>query len=128
MNSRKIKTIGIGIVLFLLLFFFGYHCPFQILTGLPCPGCNMTTSLYYLLKGNVHASFFYHALLIPTIMTVILCLLFRKNQKIIKWILIVWCSVMIVYYIYRMIAIFPNAPMYYDQTSILHKMYELLCI
>ena len=121
MDSQKIKNLGIVLILFLLLLLFGYQCPFQKITGLPCPGCNMTTSLYYLLKGNLNASFYYHALLIPTLLVGIVCVLFGSNEKRMKAILMVWCAMMILYYIYRMIFVFPNAPMVYDTTSLIYQ-------
>lgn len=123
MDSQKIKNLGIVLVLFLLLLLFGYQCPFQKMTGLPCPGCNMTTSLYYLLKGNIRVSLYYHALLIPTLFVGIICVLLGSNKKRIKTILILWCTIMILYYLYRMIFIFPNAPMVYDTTSLIYRIF-----
>lgn len=116
MTSRKIKKLGIVVLLFLLLFF--YKCPFQTITGIPCPGCNMTTSLYYLLHTDIEQSLYYHALLIPTMLIFLACVYFRKNEKIIKILLIIWCILMITYYIYRMIMYFPNSPMVYDRNSL----------
>ena len=81
MVSQKTKYLGIVLILFLLLLF--YKCPFQFMTGLPCPGCNMKTSLYYLLKGNIQLSLYYHALLIPTLICGILCLFKPEKRKMI---------------------------------------------
>ena len=120
MTSQN-KTLGIALVLFLLLIIFGYHCPIQFITGFPCPGCNMTTSLYYLLQGNISTSIYYHVMLIPTILIFVYCV-FRK--KYLKQILIVWCICMISYYIYRMIIIFPNSPMVYDKNSIFYYLFS----
>ena len=122
MTSQKIKKLGIVVLLFLLLFF--YKCPFQTITGIPCPGCNMTTSLYYLLHANLKLSFYYHALLLPTMLTFILCVYFRKNEKIIKILLTIWCILMITYYIYRMIMYFPNSPMVYDKNSLIYFIFR----
>ena len=120
MTSQN-KTLGIAIVLFLLLIFFGYHCPIQLITGFPCPGCNMTTSLYYLLHLDVKTSLYFHALLIPTIFVFVYCM-FRK--KYLKRILIIWCICMIFYYGYRMIVIFPVFPMNYDTNSLFYKIFS----
>ena len=79
MVSQKTKYLGIVLILFLLLLF--YKCPFQFITGLPCPGCNMKTSLYYLLKGNIQLSLYYHALLVPTLICGVLCLLKPEKRK-----------------------------------------------
>ena len=119
MVSQKTKYLGIVLTLFLLLLF--YKCPFQFITGIPCPGCNMKTSLYYLLKGNIQLSLYYHALLIPTIMCGVLCLLKPKKTKMI---LIIWCTLMIAYYIYRMILYFPNSPMIYSKNNLIYLLFR----
>lgn len=122
MISQKIKKLGIVFILFLLLFF--YKCPFQTITGIPCPGCNMMTSLYYLLHMNLKLSLYYHALLMPTILIFILCILFRKNTKCVKALLILWCTLMIVYYVYRMLLYFPKSPMVYDKKSLFYFIFR----
>jgi len=32
-------------------------CPFELLTGIPCPGCGMTRALRLAFRGNIWASF-----------------------------------------------------------------------
>lgn len=81
----------------------------------------MKTSLYYLLKGNIQLSLYYHALLIPTLICGILCLLKPKKRKVV---LIVWCTLMIVYYIYRMILYFPNSPMIYSKNNLIYLLFR----
>ena len=122
MDSRKTKTLGIVLILFLLLLF--YKCPIQTLTGLPCPGCNMKTSLYYLLQFKFSESLYYHALLIPTIVVFVSILFNYKNQERIKKLLIIWAILMIVYYIYRMIVYFPNSPMVYDKNNLIYFIFR----
>jgi len=49
-----------------LLFF--YHCPFDYLLGIPCPGCGMTRALFSVLLLRFGRAFYYHPgiyLLIP---------------------------------------------------------------
>lgn len=122
MDSQKTKTLGIVLILFLLLLF--YKCPTQTLTGFPCPGCNMKTSLYYLLQFKFSESIYYHALLIPTIV-VFVCILFNyKNQERIKKLLIIWAVLMILYYIYRMLVYFPNSPMVYDKNNLIYFIFR----
>lgn len=112
----------IGAAIIILLLF--YRCPFQFITGLPCPGCNMKTSLYYLLHGNIELSLYYHALCILTIILLSLAFLCRKNKRIVKLILIIWCLSLVLYYVLRMIYIFPEAPMNYYDKSLLGGLYE----
>ncbi|MGN1277448.1 MAG: DUF2752 domain-containing protein [Floccifex sp.] len=126
MTSRHSQIKLTGAILVVLLLF--YSCPFQKITGLPCPGCNMKTSLYYLLKGNLSASLYYHAMAIPTIFCIFFCILFRNNKKRIHILLWIWCIGMIFYYIYRMFFIFPNDPMIYDVSSLLGVLYEKIIL
>lgn len=122
MDSQKTKTLGIVLILFLLLLF--YKCPIQTLTGLPCPGCNMKTSLYYLLQFKFSESIYYHALLIPTIVVFVWIVFNHKNQERIKKLLIIWAILMIVYYIYRMIVYFPNSPMVYGKNNLIYFIFR----
>lgn len=122
MDSQKTKTLGIVLILFLLLLF--YKCPIQTLTGLPCPGCNMKTSLYYLLHFKFSLSFYYHALLIPTIVVFVWIVFNYKNHEQTKKLLMIWAIFMIVYYIYRMIVYFPNSPMMYSKENLIYFIFR----
>lgn len=122
------KNVGAIIVLLLFLVLIGYHCPIQKITGFPCPGCNMLTSAYWLLKGNLSLSLYYHALLIVTIVVFVVCLILhrQKKNKIRDGILFCWAILMIVYYIYRMITIFPDYPMDYDTNSLFWYLFRFI--
>lgn len=96
---HKKEWIGIGFVLFLLIFILDYHCPFYSILGLPCPGCGMTRSLIHFLKGDFQASFRYHPMLIPT---GICFLFFLLKEKYRNSILVFWCILMIACYMYRL--------------------------
>lgn len=122
MDSQKTKTLGIVLILFLLLLF--YKCPIQSVTGLPCPGCNMKTSLYYLLQFKFSLSLYYHALLIPTIVVFVWIVFNYKNHEQTKKLLIIWAILMIVYYIYRMIVYFPNSPMMYSKENLIYFIFR----
>ena len=122
MDSQKTKTLGIVLILFLLLLF--YKCPIQTITGLPCPGCNMKTSLYYLLHFKLSLSLYYHALLIPTIVVFVWIVFNYKNYEQIKKILMIWAIFMFVYYIYRMIVYFPNGPMIYSKENLIYFIFR----
>lgn len=120
-KNKEVLTIGLIIILLLL---FPYQCPVQHSIGIPCPSCNMTTSAYwFFLKGDIKTSLYYHAMLIPTCMTIGLLFItyLKKKYKWTRKILFIWAIVMIIYYLYRMIFIFPNPPMNFDDTSILTK-------
>lgn len=122
MDSQKTKILGIVLILFLLLLF--YKCPIQRVTGLPCPGCNMKTSLYYLLHFKFSLSLYYHALLIPTLIVFVVVLMNLNKPERIKKLLIIWAIFMIVYYIYRMIFYFPNSPMMYSKENLIYFIFR----
>ncbi|MEE0668668.1 DUF2752 domain-containing protein [Holdemanella biformis] len=122
MDSQKTKTLGIVLILFLLLLF--YKCPIQSVTGLPCPGCNMKTSLYYLLHFKFSLSLYYHALLIPTIVVFVWIVFNYKNHEQTKKLLMIWAILMIIYYIYRMIVYFPNNPMMYSKENLIYFIFR----
>ncbi|EOS61124.1 hypothetical protein C815_00689 [Firmicutes bacterium M10-2] len=107
-----------------LLFIFGYHCPFQSMTGIPCPGCNFTTACIYLLQGKIVTSFWYHALVIPTLICALISIfLWKKNErKKLKYLWLFWGIAMLAYYIVRMLLIFPNLPMAIDEQALLVKL------
>jgi hypothetical protein len=63
-SGYVINTILVLSCLFALLYpffeilqLFSIKCPFNSLTGLPCPGCGYTRSIISLLEGNISASF-----------------------------------------------------------------------
>lgn len=122
MDFQKTKTLGIVLILFLLLLF--YKCPIQSVTGLPCPGCNMKTSLYYLFHFKFSLSLYYHALLIPTIVVFIWIVFNYKNHEQTKKLLIIWAILMIIYYIYRMLVYFPNSPMMYSKENLIYFIFK----
>ncbi|WP_305204576.1 DUF2752 domain-containing protein, partial [Dubosiella newyorkensis] len=89
---------------------------------------NMTTALYYFMNGNLESSLAYHAMLIPTIFCFLLltCFYCMDLKKAFNFLLWVWVIGMLVYYIWRMITIFPSIPMVYDLDSLLGKAWKVL--
>ena len=45
--KKKHDMILLGIVLLVVLILFGAYCPMEEIIGIPCPGCNMLTALYW---------------------------------------------------------------------------------
>lgn len=110
--------------LFLLLT--GWICPFQKLTGLPCPGCGFLTALYWLLQGNWQLSVQYHAMVIPTIVCAVAALALHSHPKAVRTILFCWIALLLVYYLIRMILLFPDWPLCYDMDSLAGTIYSLM--
>lgn len=104
------------------------YCIFEHFLGIPCPGCNMTTALYYFLKGNFKASFYFHPFLVPTMISFILWIIFKykKNTVMCNKILKIWVIGLIGVYIYRMIFVFPNFPMGYQSDNFLNNFINFL--
>ena len=48
-------------------------CPIYNLLKMPCPGCGLTTSVIYLLKGNIIMSLRYNIITIPLIVIYLIC-------------------------------------------------------
>lgn len=46
--------------LFALCLLFFYHCPFDYLLGISCPGCGMTRALFSVLLLRFGRAFYYH--------------------------------------------------------------------
>jgi hypothetical protein len=65
LRDRRLGLIATGAaVLHIVLVSLGlpsWQCPMFRLTGIPCPGCGLTRAVTLLLRGEVQASFKFHA-------------------------------------------------------------------
>lgn len=119
------KTIVYGSIVLFLLIIIGYPCPIYTIIGIPCPGCGMTRSLIALIQGDLQKSFYFHVLCIPTIVCAIVYF-FNKTRR--THMGIIWCILMIGYYLYRMIVVFPHAPMHPNPHSWVHVFIQLFSL
>lgn len=71
----------------------------------------MTTALYWLLRGQLSRSLWYHPMLLPTVGAALLGLIVRKRPRAVKGILLSWAVLMLICYVWRMITVFPDPPM-----------------
>lgn len=89
-------------------------CPMVMITGYPCPGCGMTRAVIALLKGDFHRALQMHAFVYVFFAYAILFVIWRyglkKDLLWIKRIGVLLLAAMMVYYIYRMITLFPTEP------------------
>lgn len=80
---RMIKGTAVLVLLFLAALFFSVECPIQAWFHIPCPGCHMTTAVYWLLQGDVETACYFHPgvfFLIPyMILTVYLYVRYSKD-------------------------------------------------
>ena len=111
-KNKQFKWLEQGfLILSLLIIFliFGYHCPIYQISHIHCPGCGMTRAALALMQGDLNASLSWHALLLPTIGLISLYFLTnRKFYKSAQTLLWVWILLMMIYWIYRLIFVFPN--------------------
>lgn len=117
-DSRQIiQQIFLVALIGLIVFVFDYHCPFKATFSIPCPGCGMTRALFALLQGHFALSLHWHALLIPSIgfLVLYLFLWFKNKEALKKWenrLILTWAVLMIAYWIWRLIYVFPNSTLF----------------
>lgn len=121
--TESLKKIGVFGLLFLIVMFF-YTCPFRMFIGIPCPGCGMSRALSCLLQGDLEASLYYHAMLLPTMAAALAFLTVKKSyQTKVLWI---WASLMLLYYLFRMLFVFPQDPMSLNHNALLFRILPVL--
>lgn len=112
-------------VIFMNVVFHAF-CPMVILTGLPCPGCGMTRSLFFLITGRIRQSIWMHPMGIPVACLILYFLwnryLLGRNAKGMKFLIIAAIVLLVVLYCVRMYLFFPNRePYVYTEDNILSK-------
>lgn len=128
-HSSKIKAFILILIAGVLVFNF-WECPLQSFCGIPCPGCNMTTALYYVLHLDFNTAFYYHPLVFILLFGVIIELfLYIKYKNFTniysKIIFYVFVILLILVYIIRMIIIFPSSPMVYVEDNFIRNLFTL---
>lgn len=109
---------------------FRAFCPMVVLTGLPCPGCGMTRSLFFLMTGRIRQSVWMHPMGIP-----VACLIFYylwnryirgRRAKGMKFLIVAVIILLVVLYCVRMYLFFPNRePYIYKEDNILAQIFPL---
>ncbi len=125
------QALQIGGILFLVLFVFGNHCPIENIIGIPCPGCNMFTAVYWLFHGNFELAYFFHPgvyLLVPYVVFMGISYVKKGNQlftsKICKYVTAIVFICFMLIYIGRMISVFPDYPMQYNTEAVLYQIFH----
>lgn len=100
-------------------------CPIKYLIGLPCPGCGMTRSFICLFHFDFKGALHYNALFI-LLMLIAIVIILRKYSifKKMYYSKVFWLSVgsiILLYYAYRMIYVYPNEPIDYYFFNLLNK-------
>jgi hypothetical protein len=100
----------------LCLFLFIWRCPIYTVIGLPCPGCGMSRAAIAFIQGDIQKSLQMHALLLPTGLCLIVYALFKKGRR---QVLYIWIAAMLIYYAWRMVFLWGEQPMVYNEQSVL---------
>ncbi len=77
--------IAVALALLVIPFFIGYYsidlenaqslCPVKMASGVPCPGCGITKSIYFFYTGDIYKSIGYHIFGVPFVIFSILAIL-----------------------------------------------------
>ena len=124
-QATKVLLPFLLIVSWLLIM--GWFCPIQQLTGIPCPGCQMTTALYYFIQGRFQEAYFFNPAFYLLLLFFLISgsgwlidhkFLYSKSWQVLFWLfMLLW----FVIWLYRMLTIFPEWPMIYVEDNLLHK-------
>jgi hypothetical protein len=122
-NWSKYKLKDWGAICLVTAFFlsFGWICPFYYITGIPCPGCFITRSIFSLIKLDINQAIYYSAVgpLIPIFATIlIICYILRQKQMF-KTLFFIFAIIVILYWIYRLIFCFGSQPFIFNKNSLL---------
>ncbi|WP_455619668.1 DUF2752 domain-containing protein [Eisenbergiella sp.] len=107
---------------------FHAFCPLLILTGLPCPGCGTTRALLYIFQGQFGRAWRLNPCAFLWVLFGIYLFSRRYVQgKEAKWamkFLAATAALMILVYVYRMVAEFPgHPPMTFRRDNILNRIF-----
>ena len=107
-------------------------CPVVLLSGYPCPGCGMTRAMFKVLRLDFAGAWEMHPFIYPIgILFLSFCIsryfLNGKYMKYVKVFMIIIAVGMIVFYIYRMITLFPDVtPMTYYYGNYFNRLMNLI--
>lgn len=127
-DIKNLWSVAVAVAIYAVLVNLIFHafCPMVIVTGLPCPGCGMTRSLFFLATGRVGQSLWIHPMGVPIAALVFYFLWNRyvlgRNAKGMKVLVIAAIVLLVILYIWRMRLYFPDRiPYVYEEDNILAK-------
>lgn len=117
---KDIKDMKWAIILIIAYFALGKNflyslCPMVVITGFPCPGCGLTRAGFRLLRFDFTGAFRLHPFIYPLIVYLGIFGWNRyiRKQKMgvrLKFLLVLLFTIMILFYIWRMLCYFPGEP------------------
>lgn len=141
MNKPLAKPPSVGtytLLMFLALYAFVFpflvgwptSCPFKLVTGLPCPSCNITHAVEALARFDFAGAFHYNpsVFLLPlAAVALVVERLFRSIDKKVFYIIYILIIVLIIIsYIIRMALYFPDEPMSYYRGSLFGRLIDAM--
>lgn len=126
----KWAIVAFGVYCIIMQELFESICPMVIISGFPCPGCGITRAIVLILIGQFAKSFSYNPFAIFWIFTAVYFVYKRylKGERV-KGIFLIFatlCIAMVIYYLYRMLYVFPSSsPMLYSQNNIIFRFLHL---
>ncbi len=121
-------AVAVVICIVLMNVLFGAFCPMVVITGLPCPGCGMTRSLFFLITGRLERSLWIHpmGILIAGIIFYFLWnrYLLGKSARGMKTLIILAIAALVFFYLFRMYLYFPDRePYVYREENLLARVF-----
>lgn len=130
MKSKIMDTIPAlaGIVSYLLfLKMFHLPCPILYLTGCSCPGCGMSRAVMSASCFNFKQAFYYHPLFFVPFLGIYMYIKWDDYKDRTKtFLLVFFCSAMILVYIYRMVYMQSDVVRCDIQQGLLYKVFMYL--
>lgn len=104
-------------------------CPMVLITGFPCPGCGLTRAGFQVLRLDLAGACKTHPFIFAVIALAVVfaaeryvCL--SRSMRVTKWLSIAVMIGMVIFYIWRMVYLFPDVPpMTYYYRNLLSKLH-----
>ena len=105
-NVREPAILVAGLAIYcILVYFLKIPCPVYFVTGISCPGCGMTRSLFSLLQFDLDKALYYHPLILFCIFIfpAIAILHIKKKYVAKKVMVVIFIITFITTYLYRIL-------------------------
>lgn len=132
---KDVNNYGLGLLLGAVYVLAGYLlgislCPMVRLTGLPCPGCGMTRAAALFFQGHWKRAWQMHPFVYTLPVLAVWAFASRyaagRDSRLLKWTVSAVLALSIVFYVYRMITVFPHRdPMIYEPRNFLGMMWNV---
>ncbi|MDR2748700.1 MAG: DUF2752 domain-containing protein [Bifidobacteriaceae bacterium] len=125
MRHHTHKDFLVVICFLVAILTFGWYCPFYYITGVPCPGCFATRSLLSLFQFDISKAFYYSAVIpfLPLFGAAMIIFYIKDNKKACRIVFYIFATILVGYWIYRLIFCFGTEPFVYNYNSLFIMMF-----